>query len=65
MHHYNRDSLVATLINDSLREELAVLVESGKVVLNQYPIPNPFLQNRNMENIMDLSLKRKSQLVCY
>jgi hypothetical protein len=53
------------LIDDSLREEPAVLVEGGKMVLNRYPISNPFLQNRNMENIMNLGLRGESQLVCY
>jgi len=53
------------LIDDSLREEPAVLVEGGKMVLNRYPISDPFLQNRNMENIMNLGLRREGQLVCY
>jgi hypothetical protein len=53
------------LIDDSLREKPAVLVEGGKMVLNRYPISDPFRQNKNMENIMNLGLRGESQLVCY
>jgi hypothetical protein len=45
MHQYFRDTLVTTVVDDSLGNELAVLMESRKMVLNWYPIPDPFLQN--------------------
>jgi len=54
---------VETTLKDGLGNESAVIGNERKMVLNRDPISHPFLENRDMEHIMNFCLRRKGQLV--